>query len=66
MLGKGAQGWVHRAICESDRKVYAIKIILDDMIQDNFKKLAIREAHILKKIDHENIIKVYDYFKTSD
>ena len=32
MLGKGGQGKVHRAVRNSDNKVFAIKIISDDDI----------------------------------
>lgn len=61
MLGKGAYGTVFLAKLKGSNRIRAIKQI---------KKLSVRnpatlmnEIEILKKLDHPNIIKIYETFE---
>jgi len=65
-IGKGAYAIVKSAIHKLSNKKTAIKIyekykLLDPQRKSNFKK----EIDILKKIDHTNIIKLYEVIDTS-
>jgi len=65
-IGKGAYAIVKSAIHKLSNKKIAIKIyekynLIDPQRKCNFKK----EIDILKKIDHSNIIKLYDVIDTT-
>lgn len=59
-LGEGASAIVRPARKLSTGKVYAIKTYNKLKLADKEKNIVSREAKILKKIDHENIIKLYE------
>ncbi len=60
-LGRGAKGAVHRAICQADRSVVAIKTISPAIrgTQRDYLKF-LREASILKSLDHPHIVRCRD------
>ena len=59
-LGEGGYGKVIQVESKSDNKYYAIKeIVIKDEIKDKIKDIK-KEADILSKFDHENIVKYYD------
>ncbi|CDW77080.1 protein kinase domain containing protein [Stylonychia lemnae] len=66
LVGQGAFGSVQRAIHRTSRSVVAIKsyeknkLMSDQYRRDSLKK----EIEILKKLDHPNIIKLYDSIDT--
>lgn len=63
LLGQGAYGEVRKCISRSDKVVRAVKIIRKEAItaeeHDTFKN----EMIILRKLDHPNILKVYEVFE---
>lgn len=61
LIGKGGMGAVYLAADNTEKKAVAIKIPLLKYKGDaNFLKRFQREADILKKLDHPNILKVFD------
>jgi serine/threonine protein kinase len=61
-LGQGSQGKVRKV--RKDNVEYAMKLVDPVIMKD--EKLAyqiMQEALLLKSLDHENIIKVIDFFK---
>ena len=60
-LGRGAMGVVYRAICQADQSVVAIKTISPAMrgTQKDYLKF-LREADILKSLDHPHIVRCRD------
>ena len=66
-LGAGAMGCVYRARHEKLDRVYAIKVLFGQMAAD--KRIARRferEATSLSKMNHPNIVEVYDFGTTSE
>lgn len=61
-LGRGAFGEVRKAIHKSTSIVRAIKIIYKENSAPQELKRITNEVEILKKLDHPNIIKVYEFF----
>ena len=42
-----------------------MKIINEELLEnEEYKQQALREALLLKNLDHPNVIKVHDFFKT--
>ena len=60
-LGRGAMGVVYRALCQADHSVVAIKTISPAMrgTQKDYLKF-LREADILKSLDHPHIVRCRD------
>ncbi len=64
-LGKGCFAVVRLGINKINKKKYAIKIYSKISLFDNQKKTIIKnEISILKKINHENIMKMYEVIDT--
>lgn len=61
-LGRGAFGEVRKAIHKSTSIVRAVKIIFKDNSTPQELKRITNEVDMLKKLDHPNIIKVYEFF----
>ena len=63
LLGQGGFGEVRKCISRKDKVVRAVKIIKKESItpdeHENFKN----EMNILRKLDHPNILKVYEVFE---
>ena len=62
-LGSGAFGEVRKAKHHSSKQLRAIKIISTQNLSDFEKKKILKEILILKKIDHPNIVKIYEFFE---
>ncbi|ORX78448.1 Pkinase-domain-containing protein [Anaeromyces robustus] len=64
-LGSGTFAVVKLAVKKDDptEKPYAMKI-MDKKVIKGHEKLILREISILHKLDHKNIIKLYDVFET--
>lgn len=60
-LGSGAYGTVYKAKLKGTEKVRAIKRIKKSAIK--FPQTFINEIEILKKLDHPNIIKIYETYE---
>jgi calcium-dependent protein kinase len=65
-LGKGAQGEVRKALHYKTKEARAIKAISkNDMNQNHFIQ-TLTEISILKKVDHPNVVKIYEFFESTN
>lgn len=62
-LGEGASAIVRPARNLKTGKIFAIKTYNKLKLADNKKETVYRECRILKKIDHKNVIKLYEMFE---
>lgn len=62
LLGRGSYSKVYLAL--KDNIKYAIKIVTLDGLTDSVKLKIMDEANILKTLNHDNIIKLYDIHHT--
>ncbi|MFN4251482.1 protein kinase domain-containing protein [Deinococcus sp.] len=61
-VGIGGMGSVYRARRRQDGRVVALKVPQDKYLADaKFVKRFYREAEVLKRFNHPNIVRVYDY-----
>ncbi|WP_135228580.1 protein kinase domain-containing protein [Deinococcus fonticola] len=61
-VGVGGMGSVYRARRRQDGRVVALKVPQEKYLADaKFVKRFYREAEVLKRFNHPNIVKVYDY-----
>ncbi len=64
LAGVGATSFVYRCRDGEDREV-AVKVLHDDLMGDKAaRRRFLREAHLLKQLDHPNIVKVHDIIET--
>lgn len=65
LIGKGNFAKVHLGIGKVDDKNYAVKSIEKSKLADNPKNLAAlhKEIQILRRIDHPNVIKLYEVYE---
>lgn len=63
-IGKGSFGSVYKA--EKDGQFFAIKIFQSELLQTEYKNRLDREIKAIQKIDHPNVVKVYDFGKFKD
>ena len=68
VLGKGQFGTVYLAESSVDNKTYAIKCLKKSFLEGNerWKKYLLTEIGIMKKIDHINIIHLYELLESSN
>ena len=64
-LGKGAYGKVVKALHLPSKEYRAIKIIDTRHMHKEDKLKIFQEIKILSKLDHPNIIKIYEYFNSN-
>ncbi|OLV16274.1 protein kinase domain-containing protein [Deinococcus marmoris] len=61
-IGIGGMGSVYRAKRNSDGRIVALKVPQEKYLADaKFVKRFYREAEVLKRFNHPNIVRVYDY-----
>lgn len=61
-LGRGASGCVYKSTHPDLNVTVAIKILSDDLVRDKRAvKRFVREGEIMTGLNHENIVRVYDY-----
>ena len=66
-LGEGAYGVVKKvSLKENPETIRAMKIISKDMIAEGQSQSLVDEIQILKKLEHPNIVKIYEYFDVKD
>ncbi|ADV66955.1 protein kinase domain-containing protein [Deinococcus maricopensis] len=66
-IGIGGMGSVYRARRKTDGRTVALKVPQEKYLADaKFVKRFYREAEVLKRFDHTNIVRVYDYKATED
>src|SRR6266513_2163364 len=70
VLGKGAMGIVYEALDPKLHRKVAIKTILisqlDEETAKDFSMLFVREAHAVARLNHPNIVQVYDFGEEGD
>jgi len=64
-IGRGGFSVVVEATCREDGEKYAVKIVEKTLIQDEIKLLR-REIDIMKKVEHENILKLIEIFEDDE
>lgn len=64
VVGEGSSGKVKRAMNSKTKQMVAIKIIQKRKLEANEIERTKREIQIMKQLDHENIIKLYDVIET--
>ncbi|KAL4475854.1 hypothetical protein ABPG73_002055 [Tetrahymena malaccensis] len=64
ILGKGSFGQVFKA--KKNGKIYALKLLDLHMIkQRNIERFVSNEINLMKKMNHKNIVKIYETFQTT-
>lgn len=59
VLGQGSTGLVRRAVCRADGRHVALKIVRSD--EEEVLATAQHEYELLRRLEHPNIVKAYDY-----
>lgn len=59
-IGQGSSGTVHRAIHTESGQVAAIKMIALHDLDENARRTFLREATVLKKLNHKRIVRYLD------
>ena len=62
-IGSGSFGEVRKWIHKITNAVRAVKIILKEALKGNEKLRFFYEMEIMKKLDHPNILKIYEVFQ---
>lgn len=62
ILGEGAFGRVHHVVRKSDGEQFALKLLVKKNMTKKMQNEVQRERMILMKVDHPNIIKLYQAF----
>jgi serine/threonine protein kinase len=66
-LGRGGMGIVYKAIRKNDRQTVAVKVIRKDrLLHDDSVKRFRREAQAAARLNHPNIVRVFDSDHTGD
>ena len=64
-IGNGAYATVKLAQCKSSKKKVAMKIYPKFKLNDSTKRKSVmREISCMRKLEHPNIVKLYDSFET--
>eukprot|EP00392_Amoebophrya_sp_AT5.2_P012663 g12770.t1 len=68
ILGSGSFGQVREARCRQGGNVRAVKIVEADDTDGEWSRqvVFVREVGLLQQLDHENIVKFYDFFEDPD
>src|SRR5437764_12903422 len=70
VLGKGAMGIVYEALDPKLNRKVAIKTLLisqlDEETAKDFSMRFVREAHAVARLNHPNIVQVYDFGEECD
>ncbi len=61
-LGEGSYGKVYKVKQRTSNKVYAMKLIRKDIESEESNKSFLNEIYILRKLDHPNILKIFEFF----
>ena len=61
-IGEGSYGKVYKVKQRTSNKVYAMKLIRKDIETEESNKSFLNEIYILRKLDHPNILKIYEFF----
>lgn len=64
-IGRGAYGEVRKCLSKETNALRAVKIINKKFLEENERQKLLSEISILKKLDHPNILKLYEFFQDS-
>jgi len=66
-LGEGAFGQVHLVKNKITKSIRAMKVIkkIDTIVENNDQEV-LNEINVLKKIDHPNVIKIFEFYISKD
>jgi len=64
-LGKGGFSIVYRCQSKVNDADYAVKVINKEALKEDIKLLK-REVHIMKQVDHKNILKLHEIYEDED
>ena len=64
-IGKGAYGQVWKAINKKTKRVCALKKVFDAFRNTTDCQRTYREIMYLRELEHPNIVKLLDYFKSA-
>eukprot|EP01087_Luapelamoeba_hula_P012824 TRINITY_DN361_c0_g1_i1.p1 TRINITY_DN361_c0_g1~~TRINITY_DN361_c0_g1_i1.p1 ORF type:complete len:351 (-),score=82.96 TRINITY_DN361_c0_g1_i1:244-1296(-) len=62
-IGKGGFSIVYSATRKKDKEEFAVKCIKKEMVEGEDIKLLRREVQIMKRLDHPNILKLYEVYE---
>jgi calcium/calmodulin-dependent protein kinase I len=65
-IGKGGFSVVYKAVRKSDQGEFAVKCIKKKMVEGDDIKLLRREIQIMKKLNHPNILKLYEVYEDDE
>mmetsp|Transcript_14633 Transcript_14633/g.37275 ORF Transcript_14633/g.37275 Transcript_14633/m.37275 type:complete len:342 (-) Transcript_14633:188-1213(-) len=65
-IGRGGFSVVVEGTHKKTQEKFAIKCVKKSMIEGDDVKLLRREIHIMKKVDHSNILKLYEVFEDQE
>ena len=65
LLGEGSYGKAYLVTCSSDNSLAVIKTMSLDAMTEEAKNEVIKEAKILEKLDHCNIVKFIEVFRSN-
>ena len=63
LFSLGAYGEVRKCLHKETKALRAVKIINKRYISDEEREKLLNEIDILKKLDHPNILKLYEFFQ---
>jgi calcium-dependent protein kinase len=68
LLGQGSFGIVYKVKHKASGQLYAMKILVKntDFSSDTNEAHFFKEINILKSLDHQSILKIYEYFNTKN
>ena len=66
VLGEGAYGFVAKVQSKLNFGIYALKKYILSSVSDDEKKYILNERIFMKKLDHENVVKLYCDFQEKD
>lgn len=65
-IGRGGMGLVYRARDTKLEREVAIKCLRTELFEDHYVERFKREALLLAKLNHPNIVQIYDFIDTTD
>lgn len=65
-IGRGGMGLVYRARDTRLGRIVAIKCLRAELYEPAYRERFRREAMLLAKLNHPNIVQIYDYIETDD
>ena len=64
-MGEGSFGEVRLATHKQTGESRAVKIIFKEFCEEQEQRKIMKEVDILRKLDHPNVIKIFEFFQDS-